>query len=209
MNSALSQFEVNLESARQLGVIYEAFAPDLTQAVPLDELLRAEIVLVVSALDCYVHDVVRIRMAALLSKPADHSDAFRKFGVSMDFVTNALAASTLAERAALFEQEIRRLHGFRTFQRADSIAEALGLIGIQQLWIKIGTEMGAPPGDIRTRLNLVIDRRNRIAHEGDIDPTAGFPLKYPIDLVTTRGAADFIESVVTAMHSVVMAESTP
>jgi hypothetical protein len=47
---------------KQLGVIYLAFADKVTEAISLDELLRAELVLAVGALDCYVHDLVRIGM---------------------------------------------------------------------------------------------------------------------------------------------------
>ena len=208
MNRALANFEVNIASARQLGVIYEAFASDLTQAVPLDELLRAEIVLVVSALDCYVHDIVRIRMAAVLSDPTSQSNAFLTFGVSLEFVTKALRAVGAADQTVLFEQEIRRLHGFKTFQKASAISEALSLVGVQQLWVQVGAELGMQSRDVQTQLDLIIDRRNRIAHEGDIDPTAGFALKYPIDLATTRGAADFIQDVVLAIQHIVTASAS-
>jgi hypothetical protein len=51
MNRAIQQFQTNVQSAKQLGVIYQAFAGKVTQAISLEELLRAEIVLGVSALD--------------------------------------------------------------------------------------------------------------------------------------------------------------
>lgn len=56
----LHQFEINLEGTKQLGVIYIAFSDKVTEAIKLEELLRAEVLLAVSALDCYVHDIVRI-----------------------------------------------------------------------------------------------------------------------------------------------------
>lgn len=209
MHRALNQFDINIASARQLGVVFEAFTNDLSKTVPLDELLRAEIVLVVSALDCYIHDLVRFRMASLLSLRSSLSTAFLNVGVSMNFVTQALGSASIADQTALFEQEIRRLHGVKTFQKASSISEALSLIGLQQVWDKVGAELGRQTTDIRTQLDLLVDRRNGIAHEGDIDPSAGFALKYPIDLTTTRKAADFIDDMVKAIHKVVLAEAPP
>jgi len=209
MNRAKSQFAVNLESARQLGVIYEAFEQDLTEAVPLDELLRAQIVLVVSALDCYVHDIARIRMSSILSSMTSYPNAFLSLGVSMDFVIKLLQVSSAADTRMLFEQEVRRLHGFKTFQKARAISEVMSLIGVQSLWDKVASELGRSSSDVRTELDLIVDRRNRIAHEGDVDPSAGWALKYPIDLASTRAATDFVESVVEAMHNTIIAESTP
>jgi len=209
MHRALSQFEVNIESARQLGVIHQAFEDKVTGVIPLDELLRAEIVLAVSALDCYVHDIVRIRMTAVLAQAGGESNAFLNWSVSLDFVKRALRSSTAADQAALFEQEVRRLHGFRTFQRAASISEALSLVGVQSLWDKVAAGVGRPASDVKRELDLVIERRNRIAHEGDIDPSAGFALKYPIDFATVQTAVAFIETVVDTIHSVVVSEASP
>ena len=189
MHRAVRQFEVNIESARQLGIVQQAFEDKVTGAIPLDELLRAEIVLGVSALDCYIHDIVRIRMTSVLAQPGGESNAFLNCSVSLDFVKKVLRATTAADRAALFEQEVRRVHGFRTFQRAASISEALSLAGVQSLWDKVASHLGRRADDVKRELDLVIERRNRIAHEGDIDPSAGFALKYPIDFATVQAAS--------------------
>jgi hypothetical protein len=60
--------------------------------------------------------------------------------------------------------------------------------------------------DVRTRLDVIVDRRNRIAHEGDIDPTMGIGEKYPIDFPTVQQAVDFLDSLVHAIQSVAIAE---
>ena len=111
MHRAIEQFESNLESARQLGVIYSSLRDSVTAAVQLDEILRAEIVLA------------------------------------------------------------GRLHGFKTFQSAESISQAFSLLGVARLWHKTADGMGVPLPDLKVQLNLLVDRRNKIAHEGDIDPS--------------------------------------
>lgn len=207
MNRAITQFEANLESARQLGVIFKAFHGKVTEAIPLDELLRAEIVLVVSALDCYVHDVVRQGMVKTLSLTSGESNAYLAFGVSMHFVKRLLRATESGERANLLDHEVRRLHGFKTFQTSDNISKALSLVGITDIWSKVGVLLGIPAIDVKTRLNLIIDRRNKIAHEGDIDHSMGLTIKYPIDFPTIQKVVTFLESLVKNMHNVILTEA--
>lgn len=206
MNAALTQFHGNIESARHLGVIFAAFEDKVTEAVNLDELLRAEIVLAVSALDCYVHDVVRLGMLRGLPAATGEPDAYLSFGVSLGFVKRLMRASSAADCAALLDAEVRRVHGFQTFQNADKISQALALIGIQSIWPKVAAPIGISASDVRTRLNLIVDRRNKIAHEGDIDPSLGIGNKYPIDLPTVVQTADFLESVVQHMHATIVSE---
>jgi hypothetical protein len=209
MHRAIGRFGTNMESVRQLGVIHQAFEHQVTEAVSLDELLRAEIVLAVGALDCYVHDVVRIRMTETLPLASGESDSFLNFGVSLNFVKRVLRVASEADRAVLFEQEVRRLHSFKTFQRPDAISGALSLIGVQSIWTKVGTAMAMTAADVKTELDLVVDRRNRIAHEADIDPSAGFSLKFPIDFPTVKRAVSFLESLVKTMHTVIVSEPMP
>ena len=206
MNRAITQFESNLTSAQQLGVIFQAFHDKVTEAISLDEVLRAEIVLAVSALDCYVHDVVRIGMNKALPLESGEPNAYLNFGVSMQFVKRLLRASSPGDRSTLFDQEVQRLHGFRTFQNADNISQALSLIGIGGVWDKVGIALGMPSTDVKTRLNVIVDRRNKIAHEGDIDPSMGIAAKYPIDFPTVQQAVAFLESLVGSMHKVILAE---
>ncbi len=202
MRRAIQQFDLNLQSARQLGVIHQAFAEKVTEAEKLDELLRAELVLAVGALDCYVHDVVRIGMTSLFGVASGESNAFRNFGVSLGFAKR-IAGCPESDRSALVEEEIRRVHGFRTFQNADCISQALALLGIQAIWDKVGESMALPTVDVKRRLDIIVDRRNRIAHESDIDPTMGIGTKYPIDYVMIRQSLEFLDRVVRAIHSLV------
>jgi hypothetical protein len=206
MIRALKQFDVNVLSARQLGIIFLAFSDKVTEAICLDELLRAELVWAVSALDCYVHDVVRIGMTQAFDAGSGEPNAYLNFGVSLGFVKRLLTSVSEPDRLALFDQEIRRVHGFKTFQNADSISQALSLIGLKSIWDKVGNTLCMSSTDVRTRLDVIVDRRNRIAHEGDIDPTMGIGEKYPIDFPTVQQAVDFLDSLVHAIQSVAIAE---
>ena len=208
MDTAIQQFERNLESVRHLGIIYEAFVNRVTPAISLDELLRAELVLAVGVLDCYVHDLVRIGMSKAFEVGGGESNSFLNFGISLQAVKTLLSTASAEDRRYLFEEEIRRLHGYRTFQTAENISQALTLIGIKSIWEKVSTRLGIPPADVRDHINIIVDRRNRISHESDIDPSLGVGVKYPIDLAMVNKAVAFIESVVQAIHGTARFEIT-
>ncbi len=47
-----------------------------------------------------------------------------------------------------------------------------------------------------------MDRRHKIAHEADIDPTLGLGNRWRIDEVLVNDAVDFLEQVVESIHAV-------
>lgn len=53
------QFRANAQRVKDLSGLYTTLGTITTQALDLSDILRAEIVLIVSAFDYYVHDVVR------------------------------------------------------------------------------------------------------------------------------------------------------
>lgn len=55
--------------------------------------------------------------------------------------------------------------------------------------------------DVKARLKLIVDRRNKIAHEADLDPTSpGF--RWRIDGPMVKDAVDFIEHLGDAIYQV-------
>jgi len=62
--------------------------------------------------------------------------------------------------------------------------------------------MGRPPKDIKQELSIIVDRRNKIAHEADIDPTLGLGNRWGINEGLVNDAVDFIEQIVESIHLV-------
>ena len=85
------------------------------------------------------------------------------------------------------------------FSTPDKITEAIHLISNVKLWDEIGKKMGKNASDVKTQLNLIIDRRNCIAHEADIDPS--YPdSRWPIDESIVDESIDFIENVAESIY---------
>ena len=89
----------------------------------------------------------------------------------------------------------------RASKTLDSIADAVRLISEVSLWEEVGNRLGMSPQDVRSQLNLIVDRRNKIAHEADSDPTFPGSL-WPIDEALVDEAVDFIEQVVESIYYV-------
>jgi hypothetical protein len=100
------------------------------------------------------------------------------------------------------ESEIRERLGYQSFQQADKIADAIRYISGEKLWDKVAMQMNKPAKDIKQQLNSIVDRRNKIAHEADIDPTFNIGSRWNIDEVLVGDAVDFIEELVESIHQV-------
>jgi hypothetical protein len=119
-----------------------------------------------------------------------------RFQVTLDGAINGTQTPT---SSGWLDREIRTKHGFASFQQADKIADAIRLISSVHLWNEVSTRLGIPVVDIKNRLQLIVDRRNKIAHEADIDPS--FPgSRWPITSADATGATDFVERVCETIH---------
>jgi hypothetical protein len=74
------------------------------------------------------------------------------------------------------------------------------------LWDEVATKLGKSAKDVKQQLSAIVDRRNKIAHEADIDPTYSIGNRWNIDEVLVGDAVDFIEQVVESIHQVLLME---
>ncbi|GAB4286850.1 MAG: hypothetical protein Fur0025_19740 [Oscillatoriaceae cyanobacterium] len=102
------------------------------------------------------------------------------------------------------EAEIRERLGYQSFQQPEKIADAMRLISHKKLWDEVAIRLGMSAKDVKQQLNLIVDRRNKIAHEADIDPTFGIGSRWVINETLVIDAVDFIESVVENIHQVLL-----
>jgi len=168
----------------------------VTPAVDLTDILRAEIVMIVSALDHYVHELARLGMIEVFEGKRSSTPAFRKFDVSLE---NILTITGGSSGTAWLDAEIRTSHGFQAFQQPDRIADAIRLFSNVELWKTVAGELGEDPKALKIRLQLLIDRRNKIAHEADLDPS--FPgVRWPINPAMVEQSVEFVAKLCEAIH---------
>lgn len=188
-------FADNLAYARNLVAIARAVDAQTTSVVDVTDILRAALVAGVSALDHYVHEKVRTRMLEAHASGAAVTDAFGRFRVSL---ASARAGLSNPGTAEWLDAEIRSQHSLLSFQKPDKIADAVRLISSIKLWEDVAAQLGITDKDMKRELILIIDRRNKIAHEADVDPTPPHD-RWPISYADVERALDFLELNVGAI----------
>jgi hypothetical protein len=200
MQSALDQFHVSINRVRDLIAVHNSIKAKSTPALDLSDILRAALVLSVSALDFYVHEVVRLGMLEIHQGLRPEPPAFSRFQISLGSAREGLSVALNLDY--WLEDEIRQRHSYKSFQQPENIADAIRLISDKKLWEEVSKVVGRPAQDIRQQLSIIVDRRNKIAHEADIDPTLGLGNRWGINEILVNDAVDFIEWVVESIHSV-------
>ena len=200
MRAAIDQFRDNIQRVRSMGAIYLALSNQTTEALDLSDLLRSQWVMAVSALDQYVHEIVRLGMLEAYRGNRFQTDNFLRFQVTME---RTLQAINTPRDDIWLEDQIRTSHGHRSFQTPDNIAEAIRLVSSVQLWNTVAVLLNVRPQYIIERLKLIVSRRNQIAHEADTDPSYGGRL-WPVDFDMVDEAVSFIEQLTEAIHTTVV-----
>lgn len=62
--------------------------------------------------------------------------------------------------------------------------------------------MDKPAREVKQQLNSIVDRRNKIAHEADINPTFNIGDRWSIDEKLVDDAVNFLERLVESIHRV-------
>ena len=196
MQVAIDQFRVNLARVRNLGGIYNTLNAQTTAVIDCSDILRSELVMAVSVLDYYIHEIVRLGMLEVYRGTRPDTPAFLQFQISLESVRQAVSAPTSGN---WLENEIRERHSWRSFQQAKPIADVIRLISDIKLWEQVSNYLGMPSQEIRQQLNLIADRRNKIVHEADMDPTP-YDTQWPIDEALVDDAINFIEQIVETIY---------
>ncbi len=199
MLPAIDQFDADFVHVRTmigLGTALEALAPGLD----VSETYRAGLTMAVSALDHYVHERTLQGMLDVYLGSRPHTAAYDRFNMRIQSLHQGLIAPVGSVQ--WLESEIRHALSFRTCQKPEDVADAMRLFSDAILWPTVGGQLGLPHADVKGRLTLIVDRRNKIAHEFDNEPT-GLGLRWPMSYILVDDTASFIESVVHAIDIVV------
>ena len=201
MLSPIEQFRENVARVRDLGGLHQAFGELTTPAVDLTDMLRAQIVMIVSALDHYIHEITRVGMLEVYDGTRPQTNAFLRFQVTMAAAMKGISKSS---ENTWLDAEIRERHGYQGFQHPDSIARAVRLFSSCELWISVALQLNLTDQDVKNRLRAIVNRRNQIVHEADLDPSyPGAGNRWPISPSDVAKVLDFIQDLCEAIHTIV------
>lgn len=200
MLNPIEQFRENIARVQDLGGLHVAFGNVTTSAVDLTDLLRAQIVMIVSALDLYIHEITRVGMLEVYNGVRPQTDAFLKFQVSLN---SAIQGVFNSSRDEWLETEIRTRHSHLSFQEPNKIADAVRRFSSCELWPSVAVKLNLDAREVKRRLSAIVKRRNQIVHEADLDPTyPGTITRWPISPTDVSETLDFIQDICEAIHIV-------
>ncbi|MCY7953212.1 HEPN domain-containing protein [Bacillus licheniformis] len=185
---ARNQFKLIIKDTHQISTVYEHFKVPI-----LDDLLRWQWTQAVSALDKYIHDIVKIGLIKTFNKEITPTNSFNNFSVPVSILEDSLLVSNA------FEQFVIKKLSFVSFQTAEKINEGLSLIWTEpHKWQKIADNLGLEKKYLTNKLNLIAQRRNQIVHQGDY-PSFNLE-KEKLNTKETLDVINFIDQIVDVIH---------
>lgn len=172
-----------------------------------EELLRAEWVMRVSALDLYIHEVVSQNLLKIFQGNRPVCPGYSKLQISSDTLMRIHANGPGLVSDSTFDLEIRTRLSRVTYQLPDDIADGIRMVSSIELWNEIVAHHGAAPpaiksesGILRGALTQIVNRRNKIVHEGDLQP--GVPrIPWAIERKDVDGVKTIIELIIDGVEA--------
>lgn len=191
----LIRFEENINAAENLEPLY-TYLCNNAENMDASYLLRSEFVLIVSALDTYVHMVTE---DIIVNSFYDANLDTAELEVSLRKMKSIMMMTDENDKRGMLRNVVRNRLKKDSFQSPRSIEYAFGLIGIKKIWTSIKDGMGMGCEDITNKLGLIVNRRNMIAHESDRNTITGE--LQTIDLPTVINCKEFIVRLVNQLET--------
>jgi hypothetical protein len=206
--SPFSQFNLVWGRCNELSALHRYFQSKATAVLNFDELLRAEWVARVSALDLYMHEIISQQLVEIFRGLCPAPPGFKKYGFTGETLLR-MRTDSIERQASAFELDVRSRLSFLSFQDPEKIADGVRLISEIELWNELAIRGGAVAKDkvakaksLKLKLSTIVDRRNKIAHEGDLKP--GVPREtWEISPEDLKDVANFLVFVVESIDSLV------
>ena len=207
--SPLVYFEAVWARCDQLSALHAYLSNNVTGVLQPEELLRAEWVARVCAVDLYVHELVAQKMLETFDGHRAPTPAYLRFQISAETTHRIRTSVTPSDASAAFDLEIREKLSYVTYQDPEKIADGIRLISPMELWNEVAMHLGSTAAtksndakNLKTQISLVARRRNQIAHEGDLQPTHP-RMPWPITKSALAYVAELLERTVRAIDSVI------
>lgn len=207
--SVYNEFTTNIHSIKDLSAIYT----DLTKIVKfhpedISDLLRVQVINIVSAMDRYIHEIVRKGIVEMFMSTRKRTEKFNSFALTAKDAIQIWNASNLDDynKNAIIDSFVMGKLSYLSFETPEKILDALSYIWDEPHKMMViankmgieGTNSNEKGKQLKSSLSLYVDRRNQIAHESDIDISTG--LRRDISKSTVDGMINFISNFVSAIN---------
>lgn len=129
------------------------------------------------------------------------SKNFADFCIPMSTVKELLATSDAMLRESIYNVSVKKILSKDSYQSPKSVEFALSMVNMKNIWSKVGKLIGMSTEDVKTNLGLIILRRNKIAHEADIENLVSMK-KSEIERTDVEEVIVFLNNVVLAIDKI-------
>jgi len=204
-SSAVSTFEHAIARGRQMVRLYDALAALRNNDPANDDALRAAYFQAVSSFDFFAHEIAAVE--------AKHRFEAGKKTRNISLPMELMTIADVDARISAAEEQVRQSNSFKAFVDPAKLAEMLSCF-CENPWDRIlfrineGKEQPAQKTaeQVKGQLKSIWKRRNKIAHEADVNPAlAGISL-WPIDKQDAELTISFVEEIGGHLPSVISEE---
>jgi len=184
MINAYNNFIERIKDIRNLENIYDQnIAQYSLLAETLSDILRFQLVYAVSAFDRFIHDIVRIGIVDSIKNQTQLTEKAKSFQIMLTdvlLISETQSPMSIQDNLIqLIDKKIQERHSELAFQQPPKISEALSHIWHEEhKWQRItenmtielqGNTINKKEKYLKQTITLIINRRNQIVHEADID----------------------------------------
>lgn len=197
MSNEKAFFERQVKEIENLSKIYVYLSRNNVCVADISMLLRSEYVLLVSAFDNYLHQIVRRKF---VKDFFDGGVNLGKLQLSVDVAHELFNVCERYEGEIILRNALKKTLGDKSFQAPIAVEWALGLINIHSIWKKMGKYNNMSGKDNKNKMALIVQRRNQIAHEFDIDYNGELR---DIELDTINDCKNFLSCLVDCIDGLI------
>lgn len=136
----------------------------------LSDLLRSIVVFALAALDSYIHDVICENAYKVVGAKKGVNLPKKLIEVLKEIVPydKSVAMWFNKSQAITINNSIRKRNADRTYMKPDKIEDGLAILGVENLWVRTAKTFGMRKDGLKTHFKAYAERRDKIAHEGDL-----------------------------------------
>jgi hypothetical protein len=203
MQRSKSRFDASVLRVRNLDSLYIHLTSTLHfPAIDVSDILRSELVYIISAFDKLMHDIIKQGMIDTFLGHRIATPAYKNFTITLAQLDSISNSTLIPSPVDIFEGIIINNHNHLSFQDPDKLNPALSLIWLEShKWQKIASCMGITENDVKVELKNIVIRRNQIVHEGDLDLLTG--ILQPIRHVDVIDSVNFIDKLANCIFTLI------
>jgi len=209
-------FEKNLGRAETLVNIHKTLSGGGRGRPPehTSDLLRSAVVTAVAAMDAYLHDIISQKVVPTIRARRKRKEGFP--GKLVKLIKDELSHEKMIDAMcnkrplAIIGTTVKKNLDERAFQNPGRIENGLRLLGIDDLWFKIGQELEVSKEDAKNYIITYTNRRNQIVHKGDLSNAKKTKNRLaPIKRQFARDAIESIGKFTEALNTIISKEFSP